>query len=181
LNKFKSSSTTTTLFAFDCIVKKPTSHNKQKMPKMKMPSDNRVHSGLALQTHDIWSKTIGHDPHAPTQKERAPGYAGAGPTIDYQAMLALARLTSGSDTGPDTRGSCKKCGGMGHLTFQCRNHIMGIGKDVEPATKLPEEEISDNDSISSISSSSSSSDEKHKKKEKIQTQEKEQREKRKEG
>jgi len=77
------------------------------MPKM--PANNRMYSGAALQTHDIWQSTIGYDPHAPDKKE-----ASAGPTQNaydnFQGLLALARLTGGS-TGANVKGSCKRCGG----------------------------------------------------------------------
>eukprot|EP00571_Detonula_confervacea_P001060 CAMPEP_0172312796 /NCGR_PEP_ID=MMETSP1058-20130122/18564_1 /TAXON_ID=83371 /ORGANISM="Detonula confervacea, Strain CCMP 353" /LENGTH=47 /DNA_ID= /DNA_START= /DNA_END= /DNA_ORIENTATION= len=31
---------------------------------VRMPHNNRVTTGQSLQTSDIWSKTIGHDPYA---------------------------------------------------------------------------------------------------------------------
>jgi len=114
------------------------------MPKM--PANNRMHSGSALKTHGVWANTIGYDPYAPTPKPEE--QSGAGPSLNaydnFKGLLALARDTRGS-TGTALRGSCTKCGGVGHLTFQCRNHLKA-----NSATDL--------DSISSTSSDSSDSD-----------------------
>lgn len=81
---------------------------------VKMPHDNRVSSSVSLRMNDIWTKTIGYDPYAAgnetnndEQNERAAG------------LLLLAKMSNLS--GSETRGSCKKCGMVGHLTFQCRN------------------------------------------------------------
>jgi hypothetical protein len=41
------------------------------------PHNNRMSSSKALQTHGIWSDTIGFDPHAPTAASGAAGTAGA--------------------------------------------------------------------------------------------------------
>ncbi|KAJ2743838.1 hypothetical protein GGI20_003451, partial [Coemansia sp. BCRC 34301] len=35
---------------------------------------------------------------------------------------AFERLVRGDDT-VIVRGACKKCGGMGHLTYECKNSI----------------------------------------------------------
>ena len=108
-----------------------------------MPANNRVHSSAALQTHGIWQSAIGYDPYAPDQKSSggpgssaAPGgddaSAGTGDghgsraseqnTYDsFQGLLALARLTGSN--ADEARGSCRKCGRVGHLAFQCRNML----------------------------------------------------------
>ncbi|EMS63274.1 CAX-interacting protein 4 [Triticum urartu] len=117
--------------------------------RVRMPANNRVHSSAALQTHGIWQSAIGYDPYAPeNNKQQAPSSsvsanaaaaaanaaaeAAAPPSSDpgassenaytsFQGLLALARVTgSNSD---ETRGACKKCGRVGHLTFQCRNFL----------------------------------------------------------
>jgi len=130
------------------------------MPKM--PANNRMHSGTALKTHGIWANTIGYDPYAPSAKTEP---TGAGPATNaydnYQGLLALARLTHSNSSA--VRGTCKKCGGVGHLTFQCRNHLKAVAED---------------DYVSSTSSDSESDsesdiDDKHKKLEDIQKQSKE--------
>jgi len=90
------------------------------MPKL--PANNRMHSSSALQTHGVWSNVIGYDPYAPEKKGAEPA---VGPSTNayenYQGLLALARLTGGNNISQ--RGTCKRCGGVGHLTFQCRNFL----------------------------------------------------------
>ncbi|KAM0953535.1 putative transcription factor interactor and regulator CCHC(Zn) family [Dioscorea sansibarensis] len=97
--------------------------------RVRMPANNRVHSSAALQTHGIWQSAIGYDPYAPTKdKDAAKGSDDQAATGDaenayasFQGLLALARIT-GSSTN-ETRGACKRCGRVGHLTFQCRNFL----------------------------------------------------------
>ncbi|KAL2633871.1 hypothetical protein R1flu_005350 [Riccia fluitans] len=104
--------------------------------RVRMPANNRVHSSAALQTHGIWQSAIGYDPYAPDQKHQAderggaPAKAVGGSGIteeqqnaydSFQGLLALARLTGSS--ADEVRGACKKCGRVGHLTFQCRNFL----------------------------------------------------------
>lgn len=102
-----------------------------------MPANNRVHSSAALQTHGIWQSAIGYDPYAPTNKDSDKGSAGPGEDgaaassenayASFQGLLALARVTgSGSN---EARGACKKCGRVGHLTFQCRNFLSAKDPD----------------------------------------------------
>lgn len=53
-----------------------------------------------------------------------PPAAGYQPSVtDYQGLLSLAK-EQGS-LGAGTRGACKLCGGMGHLTKQCTNFLTG--------------------------------------------------------
>lgn len=94
-----------------------------------MPANNRVHSSAALQTHGIWQSAIGYDPYAPSKDEdkkssnQKPSSA-ADPENAYasfQGLLALARITGSN--ADETRGACKRCGRVGHLTFQCRNFV----------------------------------------------------------
>ncbi|BBN04572.1 hypothetical protein MPTK1_3g05800 [Marchantia polymorpha subsp. ruderalis] len=104
--------------------------------RVRMPANNRVHSSAALQTHGIWQSAIGYDPYAPDQKSQpddrggapAASTGGGGITEEqqnaydsFQGLLALARLTASS--ADEVRGACKKCGRVGHLTFQCRNFL----------------------------------------------------------
>jgi hypothetical protein len=110
-----------------------------KMPatagRVRMPANNRVHSSAALQTHGIWQSAIGYDPYAPDQKHRGDDRGGPDPSAggdavatdeqnaydSFQGLLALARLTGSN--ADEARGACKKCGRVGHLTFQCRNFL----------------------------------------------------------
>jgi hypothetical protein len=41
---------------------------------------------------------------------------------DFEGLKALARR-SGGDAAALNRGACKICGGLGHLTKQCRNFL----------------------------------------------------------
>ncbi|XP_020577713.1 CAX-interacting protein 4 [Phalaenopsis equestris] len=102
--------------------------------RVRMPANNRVHSSAALQTHGIWQSAIGYDPYAPTnnnEKDAKPSAnrsslgdgedGGENAYASFQGLLALARITG--TNADDTRGACKKCGRVGHLTFQCRNFL----------------------------------------------------------
>lgn len=94
-----------------------------------MPANNRVHSSAALQTHGIWQSAIGYDPYAPnkddkdksSQKSSLPEPEGENAYASFQGLLALARITGSN--ADEVRGACKKCGRVGHLTFQCRNFL----------------------------------------------------------
>ena len=112
-------------------------YNFLKMPatagRVRMPANNRVHSSAALQTHGIWQSAIGYDPYAPNKEDnkkssqpKASDAAAAEPAgenayASFQGLLALARVTS--NNVDESRGACKKCGRVGHLTFQCRNFL----------------------------------------------------------
>lgn len=109
--------------------------------RVRMPANNRVHSSAALQTHGIWQSAIGYDPYAPNKedgKNSAKPNASANSEPDaenayasFQGLLALARIT-GSNAN-EARGACKKCGRVGHLTFQCRNFLsVKDDKDKDP-------------------------------------------------
>ncbi|KAI6706241.1 hypothetical protein NL676_009203 [Syzygium grande] len=98
--------------------------------RVRMPANNRVHSSAALQTHGIWQSAIGYDPYAPNKddsKSAVPSKAavaepeGENAYASFQGLLALARITGSN--ADEARGSCKKCGRVGHLTFQCRNFL----------------------------------------------------------
>ncbi|KAK1369247.1 CAX-interacting protein 4 [Heracleum sosnowskyi] len=100
--------------------------------RVRMPANNRVHSSAALQTHGIWQSAIGYDPYAPNKDENKksiqpkPSNAASEPEgenayASFQGLMALARVTS--NNVDESRGACKKCGRVGHLTFQCRNFL----------------------------------------------------------
>eukprot|EP00262_Sarcandra_glabra_P021568 TRINITY_DN91_c1_g1_i3.p1 TRINITY_DN91_c1_g1~~TRINITY_DN91_c1_g1_i3.p1 ORF type:complete len:333 (-),score=47.05 TRINITY_DN91_c1_g1_i3:177-1031(-) len=101
--------------------------------RVRMPANNRVHSSAALQTHGIWQSAIGYDPYAPNQttssskqslEQSQPSNSepdGENAYASFQGLLALARLTGSN--ADEARGACKKCGRVGHLTFQCRNFL----------------------------------------------------------
>lgn len=101
----------------------------------------------ALKGNSMWENTIGvafdtgsnaaveATIYAPTRGGRGGGIAGrrerAQQLLDatgmeqqvtnYQDLVALAQAQS--VIGGATRGACKICGGLGHLTKQCRNHL----------------------------------------------------------
>ncbi|KAJ4891226.1 CAX-interacting protein 4 [Raphanus sativus] len=96
--------------------------------RVRMPANNRVHSSAALQTHGIWQSAIGYDPYAPTAKEepkttqqKSSDDHPENSYASFQGLLALARITGSNND--EARGSCKKCGRVGHLTYQCRNFL----------------------------------------------------------
>lgn len=105
--------------------------------RVRMPANNRVHSSAALQTHGIWQSAIGYDPYAPNKednkKSAQPQTSNAEPEgenayASFQGLLALARITGSN--ADEARGSCKNCGRVGHLNFQCRN-FLSIKEDKE--------------------------------------------------
>lgn len=101
--------------------------------RVRMPANNRVHSSAALQTHGIWQSAIGYDPYAPTNKDdnsrKSANAVAAAPAepegenayASFQGLLQLAKITN--SVSDEVRGACKKCGRVGHLTFQCRNFL----------------------------------------------------------
>ncbi|GLT87156.1 hypothetical protein SLE2022_052540 [Rubroshorea leprosula] len=98
--------------------------------RVRMPANNRVHSSAALQTHGIWQSAIGYDPYAPNKDDSKgssnPKSSSAEPEAEnayasFQGLLALARITGSN--ADEARGACKKCGRVGHLTFQCKNFL----------------------------------------------------------
>ncbi|KAK9139866.1 hypothetical protein Scep_009547 [Stephania cephalantha] len=99
--------------------------------RVRMPANNRVHSSAALQTHGIWQSAIGYDPYAPTKDDAGKSSQannasnsepeGENAYTSFQGLLALARITGSN--ADEVRGACKKCGRVGHLTFQCRNFL----------------------------------------------------------
>lgn len=87
------------------------------MSRVKMPHNNRVSSSGALKMNDIWSKTIGYDPYATLTSGK--NQEDRDSNEKAESLMLLARMSNFS--GSEVRGGCKKCGMLGHLTFQCRN------------------------------------------------------------
>ncbi|MEW5308873.1 MAG: hypothetical protein WDW38_000797 [Sanguina aurantia] len=112
---------------------------------------NRVRTSSALQGNNMWNNTIGiTDTNAGSNSVieaslRAPGGGGGGgggkdrkreraqqlieasgyqqAVTSYEGLMSLARAQGGGGGG--TRGACKICGGLGHLTKQCKNGVSG--------------------------------------------------------
>lgn len=106
------------------------------------PQYNRVRASNALQVTGIWATAIGIEQEmggntAIEDSLYAPGHkrgsrkekqqraqelmeaAGFQPAVkDFEGLKALAKAAGG---GTANRGACKVCGGLGHLTKQCRN------------------------------------------------------------
>lgn len=104
--------------------------------RVRMPANNRVHSSAALQTHGIWQSAIGYDPYAPNKEDNKTSQQkasnaepeGENAYASFQGLLALARITGSN--ADEARGACKKCGRVGHLTFQCRN-FLSVKEDIK--------------------------------------------------
>ncbi len=147
---------------------------------------NRVRTSTALQSNSIWSNTIGIEQEQgtnaaieaslPAPTRGGPGRAakqqaaqdlmaatGYQPTVtSYEGLLALAKASGqGLDTG--ARGACKICGGLGHLTKQCKNMLgraseAAAGDGASAAHQLLAADVDDLSDLSSLSTSSSDSD-----------------------
>ena len=126
------------------------------MPRM--PHNNRLHTGESLDTHDVWSKTIGYDPYAATDDavaEQIQQMQTDAAKDKFNGIMQLARL-SGNTTQSKNRGMCKTCGGMGHMTFQCRNAQTFNKNNQMVSSSDSEDDIGD---VAADMSSSSSDDE----------------------
>eukprot|EP00388_Colpodella_angusta_P041466 GDKK01053338.1.p1 GENE.GDKK01053338.1~~GDKK01053338.1.p1 ORF type:complete len:204 (-),score=41.62 GDKK01053338.1:85-696(-) len=87
------------------------------MSRVRMPHNNRVSASAALRTNDMWSRTIGHDPYAAdSEKGKQQDQDNSEQTASLMLLAKMSNLS-----GVESRGGCKKCGMLGHMTFQCRN------------------------------------------------------------
>jgi hypothetical protein len=154
-------------------------------------STNRVRTSTALQGNSMWENVIGITEqqagtntgvealiNAPTigggrkatqarrqaAAEAVMATGGFDTSItNYQSLLAMAKQQGAVGSG--TRGACKVCGQMGHLTKQCRNGVVlpGGGGDAadaaDAAAALPQPVDGGEDSMGSLSLSDDSSDE----------------------
>ena len=88
--------------------------------RVRMPANNRVTTSSSLHVNKAFTNAVGYDPYA------APGEASAAASQSQEmlerskGLMELAKLSSDSTTN---RSTCKKCNGIGHLSFQCRNHL----------------------------------------------------------
>ncbi|KAJ0391319.1 hypothetical protein P43SY_010629 [Pythium insidiosum] len=99
--------------------------------RVRMPHNNRMHSSAALKMTGIWKNTIGYDPYAAEGEEKQEQVSQS----SYEQAKGLMALAKLSNQGNEVRGACKKCGMLGHLTFQCRNYLdMGDQKKAEADT-----------------------------------------------
>eukprot|EP00922_Rhytidocystis_sp_ex-Travisia-forbesii_P047114 GHVS01070213.1.p1 GENE.GHVS01070213.1~~GHVS01070213.1.p1 ORF type:complete len:205 (+),score=59.32 GHVS01070213.1:413-1027(+) len=146
--------------------------------RVRMPANNRLSVSDSLRTSEIWQKSVGYDPYAPDSPAAAAGVGGGVDEVSggindrAKGLFALARLTGSSSA--ITPGGCKKCGQLGHLSFQCRNLLSitskksgGGLKGIQEKQEEEDEEDEELDEqarkklfgVETDSSSSSSSDE----------------------
>merc|ERR1712129_564140 len=119
-----------------------------------MPVDNRLSVSDSLKTHDVWQKTVKYDPHGGKDE------GGLGTVIpevgeinsSAKGLFRLAQLTGNSSTLAP--GSCKRCGQVGHLFFNCRNYML-----LEKQNEVQEEEDEEDEEDDLGSSSSDDEDE----------------------
>eukprot|EP00929_Paragymnodinium_shiwhaense_P015405 TRINITY_DN12349_c1_g1_i3.p1 TRINITY_DN12349_c1_g1~~TRINITY_DN12349_c1_g1_i3.p1 ORF type:complete len:197 (-),score=68.22 TRINITY_DN12349_c1_g1_i3:200-790(-) len=114
---------------------------------------NRLSTSDSLRTNDIWSKSIGLDPHAGPGDAAPVTSIPEGTEINSSAkgLFRLAQLTGNSST--IAPGSCKRCGQVGHLYFQCRNTFT-----LNPKVNQPVEEEDDDDDPASDAVATSEDD-----------------------
>eukprot|EP00922_Rhytidocystis_sp_ex-Travisia-forbesii_P034623 GHVS01051445.1.p1 GENE.GHVS01051445.1~~GHVS01051445.1.p1 ORF type:complete len:201 (+),score=55.22 GHVS01051445.1:120-722(+) len=102
--------------------------------RVRMPANNRLSVSDSLRTSEIWQKSVGYDPYAPDAPANGGAEeASAGINDRAKGLFALARLTGSSSAV--TPGGCKKCGQIGHLSFQCRNLLSVSSKKKEVGLK----------------------------------------------
>merc|ERR1712217_686096 len=105
-------------------------------------SDNRLSTSGSLATHDVWQKSVGHDPYRGAEDDNAPMLQELGEiNASAKGLFRLAQLTGNSSTLAP--GACKKCGQVGHLYFQCRNNMSIRGAISNKNEQLLEEEDED--------------------------------------
>jgi hypothetical protein len=88
--------------------------------RVRMPNKNRVDTSRSLSTNEVWRDVIKHDPYA-AGVNTSSGVSSQKEDFSEQSkgLLELARLSKSTES----KAMCKKCGGLGHLTFECRNTV----------------------------------------------------------
>jgi Zinc knuckle len=124
--------------------------------RVKMPHNNRVSSSSALKMTGIWTNTIGYDPYAAEGSAEAAAASALEDKNAYEQSQTMLQMAKQSNVGADARGACKKCGVVGHLTFQCRNNLQ-LG--TLAAVGEVDGGVSSDDDVSSVSDVSDSSGE----------------------
>lgn len=127
-----------------------------------VPEHNRLHGNIALKTHSIWESISN------TKKDDINENS-------YEQFKSLVRKQGIGHT--KLKSTCKKCGGTGHFSYQCRNFIKLPSKS-KPNNELNELIPSDDEESPKIEKEkkrkkkkkkrrdSSSSDDEERKKEK---------------
>merc|ERR1712093_782516 len=103
-------------------------------------SSGRISTSDSLNTHQVWQKSIGHDPYAGAGDEGQVNRIVEQSEINSSAkgLFRLAQLTGHSSTLAP--GACKKCGQVGHLYFQFRNWVKLKDRDVQEEVVVEEED-----------------------------------------
>jgi len=88
--------------------------------RVRMPNKNRVDTSRSLSTNEVWRDVIKHDPYA-AGVNTSSGVSSHKEDFSEQSkgLLELARLSKSTES----KAMCKKCGGLGHLTFECKNTV----------------------------------------------------------
>lgn len=91
-----------------------------------MPHNNRMSSSAALTTSAIWKNVIKYDPYAGSEEAGAGAAEEAAMLEQQQGLMDVVKIKARETLGVENkRGACRKCGNVGHLTYQCRNHLDG--------------------------------------------------------
>lgn len=95
--------------------------------RVKRSHNNRVDGSRALRTHDIWQNAIGHDPYRGRDEDAAPAQS----SMSAEEAKKLLRMATAGSGANESRGACERCGVVGHLAIQCRNHIVLAPEEAE--------------------------------------------------
>lgn len=95
-----------------------------------MPHNNRMSSSAALTTSAIWKNVIKYDPYAGSEEQGGAAAAAeeAAMLEQQQGLMDVVKIKARETLGAEQRGACRKCGNVGHLTYQCRNHLGGLNR-----------------------------------------------------
>ncbi len=96
----------------------------------RMPMDNKINISESLTTHAVWQNAIRCDP---LDKKLFP-------EGDLQARRKRPALNIADLLSRPGQPTCTKCGGSGHLTYQCRNFLTIRDGKVVTAAKAEAEE-----------------------------------------
>jgi len=87
--------------------------------RVRMPNKNRVDTSRSLSTNEVWRDVIKHDPYAAGVTTSGQSTSKEDFSEQSKGLLELARLSKSTES----KAMCKKCGGLGHLTFECKNTV----------------------------------------------------------
>lgn len=110
-----------------------------------MTNRERLSTSGSLETSAVWQKSIGHDPYKGADEGQGNTLPEVGEiNSSAKGLFRLAQLTGNSSTLAP--GSCKRCGQVGHLYFQCRNWMSAASLSGDKLNQpVPEVEEEDDD------------------------------------